>query len=187
MRAATKAFADAETRIAMNSLTANYWQAAGEGRLTICRCGQCGRFRAPPTPYCPHCLSKQATWPTLSGAAELYSFTVVNRSRDPSAPDYYVAAVVKLRDAPGVKLVTNVVTGDIDALAIGDALCVRFQPLAEGAGMPYFVPRERSVMRDEESSPTAAITPAASRRRAPISFRRPRHSAFCAWTCWRME
>ena len=129
-----------DVEVLVNELTRPYWSEAGRGRLVAARCASCGAFRAPPTPYCPVCLSGMLEWPVLSGRAELYSYTVINRSRLPEAPEFYVPAIVTLPDAPGIRLVTNIATEDIDALAIGLPLQVRFHPLGRELALPFFVP-----------------------------------------------
>lgn len=139
MRSATL-FPHSETEIVTNPLTEIFWSEAAQGRLVAARCGRCGSFRYPPTPYCPECRSDIIEYPALSGQGELFSFSVVNRARPGEAPVYYVPAIVTVPDAPGIRIVTNVVTDDIDALAIDMPLAVRFQAIANGLAFPYFIP-----------------------------------------------
>jgi len=123
--------------IATDPSTEPFWQAARERRLVAPRCADCGRFRLPPTPFCPHCQSTAVDWTELSGRAVVYTFTVVRGY--PGLPDItLVPAVVDLPDAPGARLVTNVVGCDPADVAIGAELTVDFHPVSDGWLLPVF-------------------------------------------------
>lgn len=124
-------------RIETSTATEPFWRAAKEGRLTACACAACGVFRMPPTPFCPECLSPDARWPELSGEGVVYSFAVVHGF--PGIPDItLIPAVVELPDAPGARLVTNVIDVDPDRVSIGARLKVAFVPASDGWRLPVF-------------------------------------------------
>jgi uncharacterized OB-fold protein len=117
--------------------TAPFWEAAKERRLVAPRCGRCGHFRLPPTPFCPECQSTDIDWVTLSGRAEVFSFTVVHGF--PGLPDLIlVPVVVDLPDAPGARLVTNVIDIDPATVEIGMQLQVDYTPISDGYLLPVF-------------------------------------------------
>jgi uncharacterized OB-fold protein len=125
--------------IAVNNDTEPFWQAAKEGRLVAPQCADCGTFRLPPTPFCPGCQSKNVNWIQLSGDATVYSFAVVHGI--PGRPELtLVPAVVDLPDAPGARLVSNVVDITPTDVKIGMALRVDFSPIADGWMLPVFRP-----------------------------------------------
>lgn len=124
-------------RIAVNATTEPFWVAAKEKRLVAPQCADCGTFRLPPTPFCPNCQSKAVTWIELSGAATVYSFAVVHGF--PGMPDLtLVPAVLDLPDAPGARLVSNVVDVTPDDVEIGTHLRVDFTPITDGWLLPIF-------------------------------------------------
>lgn len=124
-------------RITTDTATEPFWQAAKERRLVAPRCAKCATFRMPPTPFCPECQSMDVEWPELSGEAELYSYAVVRGY--PGHPDLLlVVAVVDLLDAPGTRLVTNIVSVDPETVEIGMRLKVDFTPISDGWMMPVF-------------------------------------------------
>ncbi|MEZ0351958.1 Zn-ribbon domain-containing OB-fold protein [Mycobacterium sp. pR1184] len=124
-------------RIAVNKDTEPFWQAAKEGRLVAPQCAHCGTFRLPPTPFCPNCQSTELDWTELSGVATVYSFAVVHGI--PGAPELIVVpAVVDLPDAPGARLVSNIVDIAPTDVTIGMALRVDFSPIADGWMLPVF-------------------------------------------------
>jgi uncharacterized OB-fold protein len=135
-KSATALPAEAVT-IAVDPTTEPFWQAARERRLVAPRCADCGRFRMPPTPFCPHCQSTAVDWPELSGRATVYTYTVVNGY--PGLPDItLVPVVVSLPDAPGVRLVSNVIDVDPEQVRIGAELMVDFHPVSDGWLLPVF-------------------------------------------------
>ncbi|MBF6207399.1 Zn-ribbon domain-containing OB-fold protein [Nocardia abscessus] len=124
-------------RITTDSATEPFWQAAKQRRLVVARCGRCGHHRMPPTPFCPECSSTETEWPELSGAGEVYSYAVIHGF--PGHPDLVlVAAVVDLADAPGTRLVTNIVGVDPETVEIGMPVRVDFTPIADGWLLPVF-------------------------------------------------
>lgn len=124
-------------RIAVNKDTEPFWQAAKERRLVAPQCADCKKFRLPPTPFCPSCQSKAVNWVELSGAATVYSFAVVHGF--PGMPELVlVPAVLDLPDAPGARLVSNVVDIAPADVSIGMSLRVDFSPIADGWLLPIF-------------------------------------------------
>src|SRR3546814_4134040 len=83
----------------------------------------------PPTPFCPVCLSQTIHWPTLSGGATLYSYSVVTRAVVPGMDEYlpYAPAVVELDGGGGARLISNVAACTLDALHVGMRLAPRWR------------------------------------------------------------
>nr|WP_275431465.1 Zn-ribbon domain-containing OB-fold protein [Sphingomonas sp. BT552] len=126
--------------MASDRWTEPFWDAAEEHRLTCARCGACGHFRMPPTPFCPVCRSQSIEWPTLPGTGTLYSYTIVERATLPGTEHTipYVPAVVTLDGADGRRMVTNIVDSAIDAVRIGAPVHVVFDTLEDGTVIPRF-------------------------------------------------
>jgi uncharacterized protein len=89
-------------KIHMDEVSRPFWEAARASVLTVQQCGSCGRYRMPPTPWCPKCQSAEVCWPKLSGNGQVFSFTV-RRPRTADATPV-VLALVELPDAPGARL-----------------------------------------------------------------------------------
>lgn len=131
---------DALATIVTDSFTAPYWDAAKAGRLTCAQCGNCGRFRMPPSPFCPNCRSQAVDWPTLPGTGTIYSYTIVERAVLPGTEDSipYVPAVVSLDGAEPARLITDIVDSDLDAIRIDARVTVTFDTMPDGAVVPRF-------------------------------------------------
>jgi uncharacterized protein len=124
----------------VDAWTRPFWDAAARHRLVAPQCAQCGRFRMPPTPFCPHCLSQELHWPELSGRAAVYSYTIVQRALIPEMESSlpYVPALVELPDADNVRLITNIVGVPLDRIAIGAAVRVVWDDRSDGVTVPRF-------------------------------------------------
>src|SRR3546814_2867411 len=83
-----------QIRITTNPDTEPFWQAAKEHKLTACQCGECGRFRMPPTAVCPDCGSREKNWPALPGTATVFSYVVCNKNPKTGEDYVYVPVVV---------------------------------------------------------------------------------------------
>lgn len=138
-RALAAALPGENVHITTDSHTEPFWEAAKQDRLVAPRCADCGRFRLPPSPFCPECQSTAVNWTELSGRAEVFSFSVVHGY--PGNPEItLVAAVLDLPDAPGARLIGNIVDVDPDAVRIGDRVQAFFSPIADGWKVPLFRP-----------------------------------------------
>ena len=123
-----------------DATTQPWWDAAAEGRLLVVRCGSCGEAHFYPRPFCPRCGGEDVSWEEASGAATLYTWSVVHRNDLPPFRDKvpYVAAVVDLAEGP--RMMTTVVGADPSDLQVGMALEVAFEELGEGYVIPVFRP-----------------------------------------------
>lgn len=132
-----------------DAFTRPYWDAAADGQLLIRRCGGCGKAHHYPREFCPHCWSEDVTWEQASGAATLYTWSVVHRNDLPPFGSRvpYVAAVVDLAEGP--RMMTEVVDCGEGELRIGMTVQVAFREAGreeggaeggEGVTVPVFRP-----------------------------------------------
>ena len=128
-----------QVHITTDPSTEPFWKAAQEDRLVAPKCADCATFRLPPTPFCPNCQSTSIDWVHLSGRATVFSFSVVHGF--PGLPDItLVPAVLDLPDAPGARLVSDIVDVDPADVHIGMEVQVLFSPIADGWKLPLFRP-----------------------------------------------
>lgn len=126
----------------IDDATRPYWTAGADGQLRIAHCAACRRFVHPPRPDCPDCAAGLG-YRAVSGDATLFTYTVAYQQFHPAVPTPFVIALVELIEQPGLRMVTNVVDCDPDALACGMALRVRFEEQRRGditVFVPVFVP-----------------------------------------------
>src|SRR6266851_1235156 len=109
------------TPIAISPLTEPYWAGCKNGQLTLQRCAGCGAFRHPPAPICHVCRSDATEWVAVSGRGTVYTYTVVHHPVHPKLQEAipYNVVLVALEDAPGVRVVSNVIDAGPEDLRIG--------------------------------------------------------------------
>jgi uncharacterized protein len=126
--------------------TAQFWEAAAEGRLLIQACEDCNTLQFYPRGHCVRCLGPKVGWREASGRATLHTYSVVHRaeSEEFAADVPYVFAIVDLEE--GVRMTSRVVDVEPDRLRCDMPLQVVFRKLEEeGAVMPFFTePADRS-------------------------------------------
>ncbi|MGH9901584.1 MAG: Zn-ribbon domain-containing OB-fold protein [Pyrinomonadaceae bacterium] len=117
-----------------------YWEAARRHELVLQQCAACARFRFYPRVVCPHCFSDGFEWRRAAGRGTVYSFTVIHRAPFPAFRDKvpYVLALIELDE--GVRMMTNVVGCDPDAVRIGMPVEVTFEDVTEEVTLPQFKP-----------------------------------------------
>ena len=115
-----------------------FWTAGAEGALRFQRCGSCRHYVHPPAPRCPYCLEDGLVPEPVSGRGTLHSFTVNHQQWIPGS-DRYVVGLVTIDEQDDVRLMTNVVDCEEDALAVGMAVEVVFEQV-EDVWLPLFRP-----------------------------------------------
>jgi uncharacterized protein len=116
-----------------------FFENARQHRLAFPCCRSCGKFHWYPMPRCPHCRGSDVEWRKVSGRGTLFSFTRVMHAFDKSRADAlpYVVALVEFADAPGVRLITNIIDSPHDELRIGQSVAPVFR-LKDGRAVVEF-------------------------------------------------
>ena len=135
-------FPDAMPRPAVNSDTRPFFDAAREHRLVIQRCVDCGTYRHPPGPICPHCHSFELTWEEVSGRGRLFTWSIVHQPFHPALRGAvpYAVAVVELDGTGGTRLTTNLVEATPHDFKMGRAVEVAWEDIDAHLTLPRFRP-----------------------------------------------
>ncbi|MFF0817835.1 Zn-ribbon domain-containing OB-fold protein [Rhodococcus sp. NPDC003318] len=97
-----------------------FWDAVDEGRLALPRCPECAVWQWYPGPGCRCGFGGDFHWTEVRGTGVLYTFTRVERAFLPGGSVLpYTVALVDLDEAPGVRLVTDLVGPGSAAPRIG--------------------------------------------------------------------
>jgi len=136
----TRWFPDAMPQPMADNDTIAWWEAAAQHRLVAQRCEACARLRIPPAPLCPECRSDAFDWKELPGRAELYTYTVAHRPMAAGQELPFIIGVVELEGADGLRLVSNLVEIEPEALEIGMPLEVAWEDMSAELAIPRFRP-----------------------------------------------
>jgi uncharacterized OB-fold protein len=119
----------------------HFWQGGREGELRFQRCRACGYFLHPPAVLCPKCHSKDIGIEAVSGRAELLTYSVNYQAWMPGLEPPFALAIVRCVEQDDLRLTTNLVNCDIDAIEIGMPVQVLFEPhVEEEVWIPLFEP-----------------------------------------------
>ncbi|MGN6145537.1 MAG: Zn-ribbon domain-containing OB-fold protein [Mesorhizobium sp.] len=110
--------------------TQQFWDAAAQKTFMVPKCRSCGKAHWYPRPFCPHCHSKDVALEPASGAASVYSFTVVGKEQQ------QIVAYAQLDEGP--IMLTSIVETDPATLSIGSRLEVTFDASENGMPVPVF-------------------------------------------------
>jgi uncharacterized OB-fold protein len=110
-------------------------------------CLDCGSFHWYPASSCPFCGGDRIDWKRLSGRGTLYSYTVVHHAFSPLMKDRipYIVGLIDLPDAPGVRLVTDLINVGLDDVRITMSLRSDFERLEPDIGLVHFEPMEATA------------------------------------------
>lgn len=106
-----------------------FWEGTREEQIRIQRCRDCGGRQWSPELICHHCHSFDLAFEAVAPAGTIYSW---ERVWHPSHPDLapacpYVVVLVELDDAPGIRLLGNLVGDQLAAVRIGAPVRARFE------------------------------------------------------------
>ncbi len=114
-----------------------FWEEAAQGRLSIQKCGGCGRLQHPPRPVCPECHSTDQVPTPMSGRGTIYSMMQVRYPQPVGFDEAPIIALVDLEEG-GVRLITNLVDAVLDELTNDAPVVVDFEKTASGKSLPVF-------------------------------------------------
>lgn len=118
-----------------------FWDGCRAHKLLLQQCNSCAAFRFPANQLCPHCNSREANWVQSKGEGTVFSWIVV---RHPVPADVYVTevpytvALIELKE--GVRIASNIIGCDPDAVSAGMAVCVEFDDATNSISLPKFKP-----------------------------------------------
>lgn len=118
----------------------HFWKGGARGELCFLRCSECRTYVHPPAPLCPDCHSRNLSPEAVSGRATLHTFTINHHSWIPGFDPPYAIAIVDLPEQAGLRLTSNIVNCELDAIEIGMPLRVVFEGVDDGVFLPLFEP-----------------------------------------------
>ena len=124
-----------------DELTAGWWDATRQHRLTVQACGACVGVQHPPRAVCISCgRTDHLALRDAAGTGVVDSFTVVHRAPVEDLEVPYVIARVRLDEGP-ILLTRLEGRADPGSWHIDDRVTVDWVDLADGRALPVFRPK----------------------------------------------
>ena len=130
----------------LDAVNTPFWTGGAHGQLLISYCAACDRWVHPPAATCEACGGPLVPTP-VRGTGTLFTVTVNWHRYHPEVPPPYVIAIVELDEQRDLRLPTNIVNCDPDALECGLALRVLFERHGE-VFVPVFEPDPDAPIHD---------------------------------------
>ena len=123
-----------------DEMSAPFFQGAREGKLMLQHCAGCDAWSFPVRERCPHCFAAKLTWRQASGRGSLYTFTIMHQIMNPGFASAVPYNVAQIDLEEGVRMISNVVGIDNNALIPGMKLQAVFEEVGENVSIPKFRP-----------------------------------------------
>jgi acetyl-CoA acetyltransferase/uncharacterized OB-fold protein len=127
---------------------AYYWHAGADGVLRIKRCNDCGALLHPTPPMCRYCGSSDIGVTDVSGRGVVIGVTVNHHVWDPRFSEPFAIATVALEEDSRVRILSNIVGVEPDAVRVGMRVRVQFEE-HEDVWLPLFELSDGEVELDE--------------------------------------
>ena len=120
--------------------TQPFFQGAQEGKLRLQCCDDCGFWSFPLMTLCQHCGSANISWQDASGEGVVYAHGRLARPYHARHQDRLPLVLAQVDTPEGVRLNTNIVNVEANALKTGDKVRVTFETFPDGGVLPVFEP-----------------------------------------------
>lgn len=115
-----------------------FWDGADQEQFLGQKCGDCGKFRFPPRPMCPHCFSLKREEVPLSGKGTVHSWAIARHPHPFGFKEAPIIAVIELEE--GTRIVSNVVGVAYDEVRQDMPVEVTFEATMNNHKVPVFKP-----------------------------------------------
>lgn len=112
-----------------DDLSRPFWDGLKQHRILVQRCGQCGTWQWGPEWICHACRAFDPDWVEVSGEGAVESHVRVWHPVHPALEGHgpYLAVLVSLPQAGGIRMVGNLLGDPQQAVPIGAAVTASFE------------------------------------------------------------
>jgi uncharacterized protein len=117
-----------------------FWEATREQRFVLPWCTECDAAIWYPRAFCPRCHRDAIEWRDAAGTGRVHATSVHFRPGPGRDADDGPYVVVLVDLDVGVRMMSNVVGCDPDAVTVGMQVALAWEPLSDGRHLPVFQP-----------------------------------------------
>lgn len=118
--------------------TEPFWKACNNNQFLIQKCKSCSLTQYHYRAICSHCWSDDVEDLPINGTGTVWTFSVVEVNRSPQFREWGIYATGVVEISEGLKIITRIVSHDLQDLKIGDPVELRFALAENGQKVPYF-------------------------------------------------
>lgn len=118
-----------------------FWDSLRDHAVRVQRCRRCGAYRYHPKEKCHRCPSRDAEWVPISGAGEIYTFTVIRRAPTPAYAADVPYTIVHVTMAEGFRMVGTLEGIDPGEVRIGLPVDLTYHDVTADWTLLGFLPR----------------------------------------------
>ena len=123
-----------------DGVAAPYWDGLRDGVLRVQRCASCSTWQFGGEWLCHHCHAWDPAWVEVAPQGRVYSWERVWHPVHPALKDHgpYLAVVVDLPHAGGLRMLGNLLGDPMQGVAIGAEVVGEFEPHAGSDAVPPY-------------------------------------------------
>jgi uncharacterized OB-fold protein len=110
----------------------DFWRYVASGEVRVQQCSDCSRFRYPPGPCCPSCLSDQFNWLALSGRGRILSWVTFHKQYFDEFPPPHTVIAAQTEEGPILIADLVVLPGIHPDLRVDADVRLEFSPAVTG-------------------------------------------------------
>ena len=121
-----------------SELARPYFEGAKQGKLLIQQNKDKGNYLFYSHYFDPNNPEDELEWVEASGRGKIHTYTIVRQHRHPFFADRvpYAYAIIELEE--GTRLISNVITDDVESLACEMPVTVEFEDIDDELAVPVF-------------------------------------------------
>jgi uncharacterized OB-fold protein len=104
-----------------------FWDSLKEHDLKVQKCDGCGDFRYVPKEICSRCHTTEATWTSVAGTGEVYTYTIVRRAPTAAYQEEAPYALVHVTMDEGFRMIGSLKVDDPESVTIGQNVRVGYE------------------------------------------------------------
>ena len=122
-----------------NEMNGPFFEGAGNGRLRLQVCDDCGTWFFPVVTRCGECGGDAINWRDASGKGTVYAHSQLERVYH-ARHEGRLITLAQVDIEEGLRIITNIVDIEPGGVKVGDAVEVTFETAPEGTAIPVFRP-----------------------------------------------
>lgn len=115
-----------------------FWNGLKNRQFLVQKCSDCKSQIFYPRVICPYCGTPDPEFKEHNGLGEIYSFTIIYKTRHPEFKKDVPYALALIDLDGGGRMMTNIIECDIEDVKIGAPVEIQFTDVTDSITLPHF-------------------------------------------------